>query len=169
MSLLQKARERGEISFPRECVLFFETANPGEVIVNTSRIAELDPTDPFDVSEAERIGREQAREIMDFVHRYMPGFENAKLAFTGPEIGRRSSRQLKGAYTLQVQDSLGAAKFPDAVVCNAYPVDIHSPHRGPQRQSARALESRGILHHPLPGAVHAGSEKSSGCRTGNFQ
>lgn len=132
VSLLQKARERGEISFPRECVLFFETANPGEVIVNTSRIAELDPTDPFDVSEAERIGREQAREIMDFVHRYMPGFENAKLAFTGPEIGRRSSRQLKGAYTLQVQDILGAAKFPDAVVCNAYPVDIHSPTGDPK-------------------------------------
>ena len=132
VNIFRAAQEAGEISFPRECVLFFETANPGEIILNTSRIAGLDPTDPFAVSEAEMIGREQARELMAFLRKRMPGFADARLAYTGPEIGRRSSRQLRGAYTLTADDVLGAVKFPDAVACNAYPVDIHSPTGDPK-------------------------------------
>ena len=128
---LRQAREAGEITFPREDVLFFETANPGEVIVNTSRIVDLDPTDPFALSQAEMAGREQVDQLMAFLRKRVAGFSAARLAFSGPQVGIRSSRQLRGAYVLRAEDVLGAIKFPDAVACNAYPIDIHSPTGNP--------------------------------------
>ena len=51
------ARERGEVDVPRDQVLFFETPTPGVVIVNTSRVVGLDPTEPFQLSRAESIRR----------------------------------------------------------------------------------------------------------------
>lgn len=124
--ILKRAREAGEITFPREDVLFFETNTPGEVIVNTSRIIDLDPTDPFELSRAEIEGRRQAEELIRFMRRRIPGFEHAAVVSSGPQVGVRSSRQLVGLYTIAVDDILAARKFPDAVVCNAYPIDIHS-------------------------------------------
>jgi hypothetical protein len=61
----EAARSRGEITVPREWLLFFETATPGVLILNTSRIQGLDPTDPtdpFDLTRAEIIGRRQCDE-----------------------------------------------------------------------------------------------------------
>jgi len=125
--ILKKARENGEISFPREDVLFFETNTPGEVIINTSRITGLDSTNPWELSQAEIIGHKQAVELTEFMKRRIPGFANAKLMYTGPNIGVRSSRQIVGEYTITKKDVLNATKFDDMVVCNGYPIDVHSP------------------------------------------
>lgn len=124
---LKRAKEAGDFTFSREDILFFETNNPGEVIINTSRITDLDSTDPEDLSKGEIEGRKQARELLYFFKKYIPGFEKAILSYTGPSIGIRSSRQIKGMYTITKEDILGGKKFKDAVVCNGYPVDIHSP------------------------------------------
>lgn len=124
---LKKARDAGEITFSREDILFFETNNPGEVIVNTSRITGLDSTDPYDLTKAEVEGRKQAAELANFFRKRVTGFENAVLSFTGPSIGIRSSRQISGLYTITKDDILNGWKFYDAVVCDGYPVDIHSP------------------------------------------
>ncbi len=124
---LEAAKKAGDISFSREDILFFETNNPGEVIINTSRITGLDSTDPFELTRAEIEGRRQARELTNFFHKWVPGFENAVLCFTGPSVGVRSSRQIVGLYTVTKEDILAGRKFEDAVVCNGYPIDIHSP------------------------------------------
>ena len=124
---LKKARDAGEITFSREDILFFETNNPGEVIINTSRITGLDSTDPYDLTKAEVEGRKQAAELARFFRKRVPGFEDAVLSFTGPSIGIRSSRQISGLYTITKDDILKGRKFKDAVVCDGYPVDIHSP------------------------------------------
>lgn len=125
--ILKEAISNGEISFSREDVLFFETNNSGEVIINTSRITGLDSTDPFDLTKGEIEGRKQARELVKFLRKRIPGFEKAVLSFTGPSIGIRSSRQIEGLYTIKKEDILNAKKFDDSIVCNGYPIDIHSP------------------------------------------
>lgn len=127
VNILKTAREQGEISFSREDVLFFETSNPGEVIINTSRITGLDSTDPYELTKGEIEGRRQAEEISRFLKKRIPGFENAVLSYTGPSIGIRSSRQIKGLYTITEDDVIKGKKFEDTVVCYAYPIDIHSP------------------------------------------
>ncbi|MFL2094877.1 FAD-dependent oxidoreductase [Marinilactibacillus psychrotolerans] len=125
--LFSKAKERGEISIPREDILFFETNNKGEVIMNTTRIIDLDPTDPWDYSEAEFVGRKQCRELELFLKKYVPGFEKSITISTGPTVGIRSSRQIVGKYTLTLEDLLEKKQFKDTIAHCGYPVDIHSP------------------------------------------
>lgn len=69
----REAKARGEISIPREDVLFFETSNPGEIIMNTTRILGKDSTDPWSLSEAEIEGRKQCRELEVFLKNIFPG------------------------------------------------------------------------------------------------
>ncbi|MWV47069.1 FAD-dependent oxidoreductase [Paenibacillus sp. HJL G12] len=126
-SLFKKAKERGEISIPRENILFFETNNPGEVILNTTRILGHDATDALSLSKAEMVGRKQCRELELFVRKYIPGFEHAVVESTGPNIGVRGSRQIKGVYTLTAEDILEQRLFDDTIAHSGYPIDIHSP------------------------------------------
>lgn len=127
VDLFKAAKGRGEITIPREDLLFFETNNKGEVIMNTTRIIDLDPTDPWDYSEAEFVGRKQCRELELFLKKYIPGFENSMVISTGPTVGIRSSRQINGVYTLTLQDLLEKKYFEDTIAHTGYPVDIHSP------------------------------------------
>lgn len=123
----EAARARGEVDVPREHVLFFETATPGVVIVNTSRVQGLDATDPAQLSQAEMIGRRQCAQIFDFLRRHCPGFERAIRMDASPQIGVRESRHVKGLYTLTAEDLAGQRRFPDPVALGGYPIDIHSP------------------------------------------
>jgi hypothetical protein len=46
---------------------------------------------------------------------------------TGPNIGIRGSRQIKGVYTLTADDLLEQRLFEDTIAHSGYPIDIHSP------------------------------------------
>jgi hypothetical protein len=123
----QAARERGEVEVPRDQVLFFETPIPGVVIVNTSRIAGLDATDPFQLSRAETIGRRQCAQIFRFLREYAPGFAQAVRMDTAAKIGVRETRHIAGLYQLTAEDLTNAREFPDAIALGGYPIDIHAP------------------------------------------
>lgn len=124
------AQERGEITVPREFVLFFETHVPGVIIVNTSRITGLRATDPFELSRAESIGRQQCLEIFQFLRRYCPGFENCVRMDTAAQVGVRESRHIHGLYTLTGDDLIHERAFDDPIALGGYPIDIHSPNTG---------------------------------------
>ena len=125
----EAARERGEVDVPREHVLFFETASPGVVIVNTSRVQGLDATDPLQLSKAERIGRRQCKQIFEFLRRHCPGFENAIRMDASSQIGVRESRHVRGLHTLTAEDLARQRAFPDPIALGGYPIDIHSPEQ----------------------------------------
>lgn len=57
-------------------VLFFETATPGEVIVNTTRIYE-NPLDPLALTRAEIEGRRMCAALAQFMCAQLPGFFGA--------------------------------------------------------------------------------------------
>lgn len=124
---LQRAVKDGEIRFPREELLFFETDRPGEFIVNTTRITGSDGTDAQSLSDSEREGRRQCAQLDRFLRREVPGFADSILEFTGPSIGVRGSRQLKGRYELTASDILSGKIFGSRIALGAYPVDVHSP------------------------------------------
>jgi hypothetical protein len=121
------AKEAGDFSLKRDSILFFEANAVGEVIVNTTRIFGYDANDPWSFSQAEMEGRRQAEEVAHFLKKYIPGFENSVLVYTGPQVGVRNSRQIKGCYTLSLADVHGRSTFPDTIAHTGYPVDIHSP------------------------------------------
>ncbi|HET7815573.1 MAG TPA: FAD-dependent oxidoreductase [Candidatus Baltobacteraceae bacterium] len=117
----------GSVNIPREVVSFFISPYPDEVSVNMTRVTDIDPLDPDDLTRAEIQARRQVMELLEFFRSRVPGFENARLAATAAQIGVRESRRIVGAYTLTRDDVLAARSFPDAVARSAYPIDIHNP------------------------------------------
>ena len=122
-----KARQMGDITFEREFLLFFETNNEGEVIVNTTRVSGINPLKPEELTLAEITGRQQSEEVYRFLRKSVPGFEHAKIAYTGPSIGVRGSVQIEGQYTINEMDIVTCKEFEDTVAHGAYPIDIHPP------------------------------------------
>lgn len=122
-----KARQMGDITFEREFLLFFETNNEGEVIVNTTRISGINPLKPEELTLAEITGRQQSEEVYHFLRKSVPGFEHARIAYTGPSIGVRGSVQIEGQYTINEMDIVTCKEFVDTIAHGAYPIDIHPP------------------------------------------
>lgn len=129
-SLIRLAKERGEFPIERDMVLCFETNQKGEYILNMSRVIKKSAVDSFDLTEAEIEGRKQAHQIVAFMRKYIPGFENIILVSTGPHIGIRESRKINGKYKLTADDLLANRMFDDAIAMGGYPIDIHSPDGG---------------------------------------
>lgn len=124
---LEAAKQNKDITFQRETVLFFETNNKGEVILNMTRVLGKDATDPYQLSEAEIEGRKQANQAFKFLKKYIPGFENAVFISTGVQVGIRESRRIQGKYVLTAEDLLNSVDFEDAIAIGGYPIDIHNP------------------------------------------
>lgn len=138
----KEAKERGEVTVPREFVLFFETATPGVVIVNTSRIQGLDGTNPYDLSKAEVIGRQQNQEIFHFLKAHCKGFGNSIQMDGASQIGVRETRRIQGLYTLTADDILHETAFEDAIALGGYPIDIHSPDKAETHSDHLAENTR---------------------------
>lgn len=146
VDLFKKAIEEKKVSFLREDILFFETNTKGEIIVNTSRVLDIDPTDPADLTKAEIIGRKQAFEVFNLLKNEACGFEDATMEYTGPFIGVRSSRQIVGKHVLTARDLLDCVKFPDTVAHGGYPIDIHSPDGLDEKNSKNDKFKKGQIY-----------------------
>lgn len=138
----KQAKARGELSVPREFVLFFETATPGVVIVNTSRIQGMDGTNPYDLSKAEMEGRRQNQEIFHFLKTHCRGFEQAIRMDGAAQIGVRETRHIVGLYSLTADDLLQETAFPDPIALGGYPIDIHSPDKAETTSAHLAKNTR---------------------------
>ena len=160
--IMRKGLETGAITFDRDIVLCFETPAKNEVIVNMSRVLNKNPVDPIQLTEAEIEGRRQVWELYAFLKAEVPGFENARLIQSGPRIGVRSSRRLKGMYRMTLDDIFSQRKFEDAISACGYPVDIHSPD-GAETKSTflpdgayYTIPLRSLLNEQVPNVLVAG-------------
>lgn len=138
-SKLEQARQDGVITVKNKTLLCFETNTPGQLIINMTRMQELRADDAFDLTEAEIDGRRQAHEIFKALKQYVPGFENAHMIQTGPNIGIRESHKIDGVYKLTEADVVGNVMFPDAVAMGGYPVDVHAPKDTGERKKLPKL------------------------------
>jgi len=125
--LFIEAKKRGEISIPRENVLWFPTTRKGEIHFNTTRIIKVDGTKAEDLTFAEIEARRQMMELVSFLKKNVPGFENAYLLMSATQIGVRETRRIIGEYVMTGEDILEARKFTDVIARGSYPIDIHSP------------------------------------------
>jgi hypothetical protein len=121
-------QKAGKIKNPRENVLCFNNYNDGVIHFNTTRVILKNPTDPFELTEAEIEAREQVYEMMNFLRTAIEGFENARLLSTALQIGIRESRRVMGEYVLCEEDLVSLARFDDAIAVSNYAIDIHNPN-----------------------------------------
>ena len=94
---------------------------------NTTRIIKKSAVNGIELSEAEIEGRRQIRQFVDFLRRYVPGFEQARIHSIAHHVGVRESRRILGLVYQTAEDFKQAAKYPDGVVKANYPIDIHNP------------------------------------------
>jgi len=126
-ALYKRDKDAGLITNPRENVLWFDTPHPDQVHFNTTRLLKFLGTDRDDLTAAEIEGQRQVREMVGWLTSTVPGFENAWLLMTGCQVGVRETRRIVGEHVITEEELINLTKFPDAIACSAYPVDIHNP------------------------------------------
>jgi 2-polyprenyl-6-methoxyphenol hydroxylase-like FAD-dependent oxidoreductase len=143
--IVKQARARGEWTLEREFLNLYREPTPGQWRVNTTRVQNIDGTNPDDLSRAEIESRRQAWELMRFFRSHCPGLENAQLIATASQVGVRETRHILGGYVLNGQDVLEGRTFDDAIAQCSYPIDIHDP-QGPRGR----LEGIRADHYEIP-------------------
>lgn len=85
----------------------------------------VNATDPDFLTAAEIAGRRQALEYVRFLTDRVPGYEQARLATLGTQIGVRETRRVYGDYRLTRDDVLSARSFDDTVGLCGAPIEDH--------------------------------------------
>jgi hypothetical protein len=122
---IQKAKENGDFDIPRDRVIFAKQPNKNEIVVNATRMINVDPTDPESFSKAEIEGHRQVQMLVNFFKKYCPGFKDIFLANIAVGTYARESRRITGVETL-TKAAIDTLSVPeDTVALAGYNVDIH--------------------------------------------
>ncbi len=123
--LMQAAIDSGDYQLPRREGSVHITPLAGVMATNMTRVADVDGTDPVQLTQAEIEGRRQALEYFRFLRDKVPGYEQALLGNLSTQIGIRESRRIFGDYRLNRHDVLSARKFEDAIARCGAPIEEH--------------------------------------------
>lgn len=126
--VVEKLEARDELV--RKKVWLFPTVNPGEILVNATKITgfdgrALDVTNPVDHSEAEQFSIYQARAFFDFLKEEIPGCEEAYFIDYGQEVGVRQTRSIDGVKRLMNDDVVNKRKAKDSIASSSWPIELH--------------------------------------------
>ncbi len=122
-----QALAREHIPYPAGHILTYESTLPGVVTCNMTNAVNIDGTNADDLTKATLTCRRQMNDIVSYLRRFVPGYENCFILSSASLIGIRETRHFKGKYTLNEQDILEAKVFDDYVVKDAYfNFDVHN-------------------------------------------
>lgn len=124
---IEQAKADG-LSIPTERTIIITGLKEGEAWINMTRVKGVDGTDPLSLTYGEIEARRQIGEIVKYLTRYIPGFENCRLTKTAPFLGIRETRRIVGRYVLNREDILSCRRFDDAIAVASYPIDLHRPN-----------------------------------------
>jgi len=128
------------IPHPAGHVLLYKTTLPGVVTCNMTNVINIDATDANQLTQAHIICRKQMKPIVDFLHKFVPGFEECYIISAASLIGIRETRHFEGETTLKPEDIISAKVFEDWVVSGAwFNFDVHS-------LSGAGLDKTGCQH-----------------------
>ena len=140
--------EKGELQalakeilpYPAGHVLLYRTTLPGVVTCNMTNCTEIDGTNTEDLTKATIVCRKQMEEIVKFLRKYAPGYENCFIISSASLIGIRETRHFKGEYILTEEDISNAKVFDDYIVKDAYfNFDVHN-------MTGAGLDKTGVQH-----------------------
>lgn len=116
-------------------VRLHRTFYDGERNVNATQMNEINGLDTADLYKAEAELREQIEKIVEFLKKYIPGYENCAIKTTANTLGVRETRRIMGDYVMCDADVENGNHYDDAVVHNAwFLIDIHNPSGGGQAE-----------------------------------
>ena len=123
---IEEARGKGEFDIPRDRVIFAKQPNANEVVVNATRVLDVDPTDPMSMNKAELEAQKQVAMLFRFFRKYCPGFQDCFLANTASGTYARESRRVTGIKTMTSENIDGCLVPEDSVALAGYNVDVHT-------------------------------------------
>ena len=90
----------------------------------------------LDLTNAEITARRALLPVMNFYRKYVPGYENAYLAYTGTQIGVRESRRVVGGYWLTADKDIANGLKHDDVIAksragSATDLSFYTPQNAP--------------------------------------
>lgn len=118
---------RQELPKPAGHILLYPSSLPGIVTVNMTNTIDVDGTNVRDLNRAEYTCRKQIGDIIDFLHRYVPGYEGCYLVDSADTIGVRETRRFEAYYEMNEDDISQARVFEDWVVTKSrFFFDLHN-------------------------------------------
>ncbi|XID92921.1 FAD-dependent oxidoreductase [Paenibacillaceae bacterium WGS1546] len=125
---IEQAKANGEFDIPRDRIIFAKQPNKNEIVVNATRMLDIDPTDPVSFTQAEIEGHRQVKLLMNFFRKYCPGFQDAFLANIAVGATARESRRITGIKTITKRNIDERLIPEDTIALAGYNVDIHQGH-----------------------------------------
>lgn len=104
-------------------------------------------------TRAEMAGRAMAHEYLALLKREMPGFEDAYLVATGPQVGIRETRHPDARTMLTADDVATGRRSDDGIARAAWPIELHGEAGKPVYTS---VGGEGYFHVPYD-AIRAAS------------
>ena len=153
-------------------VRLHKTFYPGERNVNATQANGYDTLSLEGATLAEEKLRAQIPQIIAFLKKYVPGFENCRVKSSAGTLGVRETRRFHGDYTVCDADVEKGGRHEDVVVHRAwFLIDIHNPTGGGQAEGKsqpatpydipyRALLPQGIDNLLLSGRCISGTHRA---------
>ena len=95
-----------------------------------------DPTDPWQVTQAEIQCRDSLRKVHAWMRQHVPGFEASVLLQTSVQVWARETRRLQGVDTLTEDDVAANQRYDDGIARGACFFEIHSATPGDPNPAA---------------------------------
>lgn len=127
--LIQSLRDAGEWTFPYDIFISVQLTEKGTLMVNTTRITDVDGTDGRSISRGMMQGRSEVQRLFALMKRHFPGFANARIKMVAPVLGIRETRRIVGDYVYTVEDLVNERDFDDTIGFSGYGWDLPDPKR----------------------------------------
>lgn len=116
-------------------VRLHKTFYKGERNVNATQMNGINGLKYEDIFKAEVELRNQIESVIDFLKKYIPGYENCMLKTSASTLGVRETRRIMGDCMINDDDVEKGNHYDDAVVHDAwFLIDIHNPSGGGQAE-----------------------------------
>jgi len=149
--VVTRAQRNGELPETVGVVRTYATRRKGVMTVNATQINRVCGTSPEDLTKAELEGRRQAYQIVKFMNKYLPGYEEAYITNMPAVIGVRETRRIRGLDYLERGDLISGRKWDNAIVRGAsFPIDIHNPDGSGQAENQHDKEPQGTAARVQP-------------------
>lgn len=127
--LIQSLKDQDAWPFPYDIFISVQLHEKGTLMINTTRICDVDGTDGVSLSKGMMQGRSEVTELFAIMKKHFPGFENARIRMVAPVLGIRETRRIVGAFVYKVADVADELAFPDTIGFSGYGWDLPDPKR----------------------------------------
>ncbi|MFQ6131946.1 MAG: FAD-dependent oxidoreductase [Armatimonadota bacterium] len=155
-AVAKRAREKYPLIPPKWGLSTFPSSNCFYINhAGTRDLGQFDTTDPVQRTEAESLSRRQVVQMVAAMREFGgEALESVELIGTGPQIGVRETRRVKGCYVLTEEDAKSGRKFEDVIAWRSGHLDIGFVRL--ERMKIHDVPYRAILPEKVDGLLVAG-------------